>query len=127
MSGTRSPKRILCVEDDLDTCKLIKTVLSGFELICAETAESAWNLFNGQIFSLVILDYHLPQGVSGLELCERIRSHDYSTPVVVVSGDPELSESRVRIAGGQQLITKGSPTFIDDLYKAAKNLAINVN
>ena len=56
-----------------------------------------------------------------------MRSQDYQTPVVVVSGDPFLSESKVRIAGGQRLITKGTATFIDDLYAAAKNLAINVN
>jgi len=126
MPATHSSNRILCVEDDPDTLRLVATVLSGFEVVSAETIAKGWELFSTQDFSLVILDYWFPDG-SGLELCERMRSQDYQTPVVVVSGDPFLSESTVRIAGGQRLITKGTPTFIDDLYKAAKNLAINVN
>jgi len=126
MPATHSSNRILCVEDDPDTLRLVATVLSGFEVVSAETIAKGWELFSTQDFSLVILDYWFPDG-NGLELCERMRSQDYQTPVVVVSGDPFLSESKVRIAGGQRLITKGTPTFIDDLYKAAKNLAINVN
>jgi|SRR6185369_745909 len=126
MPATHSSNRILCVEDDPDTVGLVVTVLSGFEVVSAKTIAEGWELFSTQHFSLVILDYWFPDG-SGLELCERMRSQDYQTPVVVVSGDPFLSESKVRIAGGQRLITKGTPTFIDDLYAAAKNLAINVN
>ena len=120
-----SPKRILCVEDDLDTCNLIKNVLQPYQFSCARSYAEAWQLYNSDKYSLIIIDYHLEDG-NGLDLCERIRQEDFLTPVVFITGDPNFSESDARMAGGQRLITKGSPNFIDDLYSTAAGLAINV-
>jgi hypothetical protein len=44
-------KRILCVEDDLDTCKLVGAVLPGFEIISANTVKLAWQHYIDQKFS----------------------------------------------------------------------------
>jgi CheY-like chemotaxis protein len=116
-------KRILCVEDDLDTCKLVGAVLPGFEIISANTVKLAWQHYIDQKFSLIITDFHLTDG-SGLRLCERIRERDYLTPIVVISGDVELTEADVKIAGAQKLITKGSVTFLDDLFSSASLLHV---
>src|SRR3954447_12343361 len=116
-------KRILCVEDDLDTCKLVGAVLPGFEIISANTVKQAWQHYIDQKFSLIITDFHLTDG-NGLRLCERIRERDYLTPIVVISGDVELTEADVKIAGAQKLITKGSVTFLDDLFSSASLLHV---
>ena len=115
--------RILCVEDDLDTCKLVGAVLPEFEIISADTIKRAWQYYIDQKFSLIITDYHLADG-NGLDLCERIRAKDYLTPIVVISGDVELTEADVKIAGAQKLITKGSVTFLDDLFSSASLLHV---
>jgi len=123
MSTAPRKKRVLCLEDDIDTCKLIATVLTGYEIISATTMTDAWRLYNDQPFSLIVVDYRLTDG-DGVEFCDRIRKHDFLTPVIFISGDPNLTDAEVRMAGGQRLLKKGSPSFVDDLYANAQILAV---
>jgi DNA-binding response OmpR family regulator len=123
MSIAPKPHRVLCVEDSLDTCKMIATVLYGYEFISATSIDEAWRLYNIQSFSLIILDYRLADG-NGLEFCERVRAQDFLTPIIFISGDPNLTDADVRMAGGQRLIKKGNPTFLTDLFANASNLAV---
>ena len=123
MSTAPKKKRILCLEDDIDTCKLIATILAGYEIISATTVTEAWRLYNDQPFSLIVVDYRLTDG-NGVDFCDRIRKNDFLTPVIFISGDPNLTDAEVRMAGGQRLLKKGSPTFVDDLYANAQTLAV---
>jgi CheY-like chemotaxis protein len=123
MSIAPRTHRVLCVEDSLDTCKMIATILSGYEIVTATSLGEAWRLYNGQPFSLIVLDYRLGDG-DGLEFCERVRSQDFLTPIIFITGDPGLTEADVRMAGGQRLIRKGLPSFLDDLFANARTLAV---
>jgi len=105
-------------------CKLVANVLPDFAVYSAAGVTDGWRLYNETKYSLVIVDYRLSDG-NGIELCERIRSQDYLTPVIFITGDPKLTESDVRIAGGQRLIRKGTPTFVDELYASAKGLSVS--
>jgi DNA-binding response OmpR family regulator len=116
-------KSVLCVEDSSDTCGLISAILPGFDVVSSATLTEAWELYGTRRFSLIIIDFHLEDG-SGLDLCERIRKRDYLTPIVIISGDHELSEAEVRMAGAQRFITKGTVTFIDDLMSAVGALHV---
>jgi len=121
--STPRKKRVLCLEDDIDTCRLIARVLSGYEIVPATTMSEAWELYNEQSFSLLVVDYRLTDG-NGVEFCDRVRRLDFMTPVIFISGDPSLTEAEVRMAGGQRLLRKGSSTFIDDLYANVQMLAV---
>lgn len=79
--------RILCVEDDEDTCLVLTTLLgtSGLEVVCVPDAATALRLMAGEQFILYILDGQLP-GIPGLTLCQQIRQRDAKTPVVIFSG-----------------------------------------
>ena len=123
MSRAPAVKRVLCVEDNPDTCTLVAAVLPEFEIVSATTVAEAWQLYNEERFCLIIIDYHLEDG-SGLDFCERIRKHDYLTPVVIISGDDQLTYADVRMAGAQRFITKGSVRFVDDLTAAANALHV---
>lgn len=89
--------RILCVDDDEDTCQLLTLLLdkAGFEAVCVPDASAALRLMAGEQFRLYILDGQLP-GISGLTLCQRIRQRDVSTPVLIFSGHGYESD---RVAG----------------------------
>ena len=89
--------RILCVDDDEDTCQLLTFLLgnSGFEAVCVPDAAAALQLMTGERFGLYILDGQLP-GISGLSLCQRIRQRDVHTPVLIFSGHGYESD---RVAG----------------------------
>jgi DNA-binding response OmpR family regulator len=123
MALVEKDKRILCVEDDPDTCRLVSAFLPEFEIVSVATVKDATHRHAEEKFSLIITDYHLADG-SGLHLCEQIRSSDYLTPIVVISGDHELTVADVRIAGAQRLITKGSVTFLDELRSATELLHV---
>ena len=126
MSTPHKDKRVLCIEDDADTCRMIAAVLApGYEMVSAHSAADAWHRYNDGRFSLVIIDYRLGDG-DGLALCERIRKQDYQPPIIFITGDPHLSETSVRIAGGQRLIRKGQPRFLDEVYSFAQILSVAV-
>ena len=81
-------KRILCVDDDEDTCDMLTTLLgmSGLEAVCVGDVASAQALMEGERFCLYILDSQLP-GVSGMTMCEEIRARDRETPIIIFSGE----------------------------------------
>ena len=77
--------RILVVEDDPAIVELITYNLEadGFDVIVAETGEEAQLLINEENFDLVLLDWMLP-GVSGIELCRRLRQRQETTAVPII-------------------------------------------
>lgn len=116
-----APKRILCVEDNPDICELIAAILTEYEVISAPGENEAWDRYSSDEFALVVLDYHLVDG-NGIDLCRRIRRHETDLPVVFITSDPDITEEMVKEAGGQVLIEKSDPRFIDELLKAVEDL-----
>jgi len=126
MSMPSQKRRVLCIDDDADTCRMIAAVLAPeYEIVSALSAREAWHLYNDGRFSLVILDFRLDDG-DGLALCERIRRQDFLTTIIFITGDPNISETSVRIAGGQRLIRKGQTEFLDQLYAYTQALSVTV-
>ena len=80
------PKRILCLEDNEDTCFILDALLSrrGFEVVSAADAEEALRLIREKQFSLYIVDSHLP-AMSGLEFCREVRGAGDETPILIYS------------------------------------------
>lgn len=93
--------RILCVEDDADTCELLTVMLGhyGMEAVCVPEVAAALSLMRKEKFRLYILDGQLP-GVSGLSLCQEIRSADKVTPIVIFSGHCREADRRAGMLAG---------------------------
>src|SRR2546430_1471909 len=100
----QSPKhRILCVEDDHDTCEMLRMMfgMEGFNFVPASTIAAGLAEAQSQSFDLILLNEGLPDG-SGIDLCERIRAFDQETPIIFVSGaDQEVDRERAMRAGAQ--------------------------
>lgn len=79
-------KRILCVEDNEDTCFILETLLSrqDFEVVSAPDAEEALRLIEKEKFNLYIVDTALP-AMSGLDFCKEVRKVDPETPILFAS------------------------------------------
>jgi DNA-binding response OmpR family regulator len=79
--------RILCVDDDDDTCQILTALLSnsGLDAVCVPDVATALRLMSGEQFRLYIIDEQLPD-ISGLTLCQQIRRQDGHTPVLIFSG-----------------------------------------
>lgn len=93
--------RILCVDDDEDTCQILTTLLgnSGLEAVCVPDVATALSLMAGEQFSLYIIDGQLPD-ISGLTLCQQIRRHDRHTPVLIFSGHGYEADRKAGMRAG---------------------------
>jgi CheY-like chemotaxis protein len=99
-------KRILCVDDDEDTCILLKLLLFDFEIVATNTCADALKLAQSQRFDLYLLDSFLTDG-SGITLCQQIRRFDPDTPVLFCSADAfQASRDQALQAGAQLYLTK---------------------
>lgn len=113
--------RVLCVEDDEDTCEMLKALLnlSGYEVKSARSKEDALRLTESESFDLYLLDNLLPDG-NGIELCKQIRASDPLTPIIFLSGlAQEADREEALDAGAQAYLIK--PVNVDELVNVITN------
>lgn len=111
MGGER--KRILCVEDDLDSCDMLRVLLHEYEVVTANTVGEGLTMARAERFDLYLLDSKYPDG-SGVELCRQLRLFDAQTPIIFHSGMEGESDIRDAMnAGAQAYLIK--PIGIDEL------------
>jgi DNA-binding response OmpR family regulator len=111
MNGT-----LLVAEDHQSARELIATALEGegYDLVFAESGTKAAGLVGETHVDAALLDVSLP-GLSGQEICRRIKEKDRSTPVILISGAlgaRELAEQG-EAAGADACIAK--PFSLDEL------------
>jgi two-component system, OmpR family, manganese sensing response regulator len=99
-------KRILCVEDDEDTCTLLKIILADLQVVTANTLAEALTLARNECFDLYLLDFFLPDG-TGIDLCQLMRQFDQKTPLLFCSADAyPTSQEKALQAGAQVYLIK---------------------
>lgn len=105
-----SNARILVVDDDEVNCKVIEgfCTKTGYELVSANDGPTALKLLDTQHFDLVLLDLMLP-GMSGYEVCQRIRQsekHSLLPVIIVTARDTSSDMVRGFVTGANDYITK---------------------
>jgi DNA-binding response OmpR family regulator len=105
--------RVLYVEDHEDTRELVTLLLGqkSFEVVTGGTIESGLALAMSESFDLYLLDSWLPDG-SGLDLCQRIRQFDQTTPILFYSAAAYASDHALAMQCGAQayLIKPSQPS-----------------
>jgi DNA-binding response OmpR family regulator len=86
-------RRILLVEDEKKIADALKLGLTedGYDVETAYDGNIAWKLFQQHRFNLVILDINLP-GLTGYELCKRIRYRNAQIPVIMLTALSSLND-----------------------------------
>ncbi|HEX8127843.1 MAG TPA: response regulator [Pyrinomonadaceae bacterium] len=100
--------RILFADDHEDIRLMVSILLgaSDYEVITADSIDSALALARDGAFDVYLLDNRLPDG-TGRELCERLREFDRVTPIIFFSGEDRESErQRVLSCGAQDYVEK---------------------
>ena len=113
---------ILSVEDDEHVRALIGELLeqAGYEVTLVSTSADGLQRAKSERFSLIILDYILPDG-TGRELCQQIRQFDPHTPILFfATAAPELNQQYVRSIHAQGVLLK--PLGIRDLVTTVDRL-----
>ena len=115
---------ILIIEDNpadqlLLEMHLAETNLPIGKITAASTIESAINLLRKQSFSLIFLDFFMPDS-NGLQSFIELSHVDTRIPVIILSGlmDTELSIKAIS-AGAQDFLIKGEYT-VQMLEEAAR-------
>jgi CheY-like chemotaxis protein len=123
--GPEVPAKILAVDDDPLSTRIITEALARSHLSCTPTQDPVLALkwLAETRYNLVLLDIAMP-GLDGFELCKQLRKiPGYAkTPVVYVTGHNDF-ESRAKsiLSGGDDLISK--PIFPMELtLKAVTHL-----
>ncbi len=93
------PLRILLVEDEAELAGAIQAVLRAEQHVVDHVAEGlgAWSLLRSELatYNLLIVDWMLP-GLSGPELCRRVRGAGLSLPVLMLTA---LADTSHRVQG----------------------------
>lgn len=119
-----SPCHILYVDDDKDSCELVKAMLHfsdlDYKITTAESAKEAIPLMANQSFNLFILDYSLPD-ISGIELCRYIRKNYPSKPIMFLSAKAYPTDRTTGLeAGANEYLVK--PNDLSRLVETIKQL-----
>ena len=87
--------QVLLIDDNPIQLRVRETILrgAGFEVSIATTAETALAVLRSAAnkFGVIVTDHVLP-GASGADFVRELRRVDPATPVVVVSGMPDVAE-----------------------------------
>lgn len=111
--------RILCVDEDADTCFMLTMLLrhSRIEVTSAGSLAKGLEMAKVGGFDLLLLDHRFIAG-TGLELCRQIREFDRRTPIIFFTAlASERERQRSLEAGAQAYLIKP-----DDLDKLADTI-----
>ena len=105
--------RVLLVEDDESVCLLLQASLLRFDVEFRTSGEEALRALEAESFDVVVTDLYMP-GMTGIELCERIRQSHFDLPVIVLTAHGRLDTAVAAIrAGAYDFLVK--PPAIESL------------
>lgn len=105
---------ILLVDDDVSILLLVSDVLeeNGMNVVTARSGEEAVRLMEGQTFDLILLDIMM-KGLSGLDVCRKIRSR-VSCPILFLSAKDSVKDIVAGLdLGADDYLTK--PFVLEEL------------
>ncbi len=93
--------RLLLVEDEEELARPLSELLKreGHGVDCVGDGDLAWQQLTHHSYDLLILDWMLP-GLSGLELCTRIRQLGSSTPVLMLTAKDTIENKLAGFEAG---------------------------
>lgn len=114
-------RRILCVDDDEDTCFMLTNLLEqeNYEVITVKRVSEALQLAQNESFNLYIFDEWFPRE-AGLGLCRKVREFDPHTPIIFYSGAAfESDKEEALYAGAQAFVAK---PYVEELVNTVHRL-----
>jgi len=113
--------KILVVDDELPVRELLERILkeSGYEVTQASNGKQALDLFDQELYHLVVTDLSMP-GMDGMAVLRAIKEREPSVPVLLITAFATIDTAVEAIkAGAYDYITK--PFDPDDLAITIKN------
>jgi len=113
-------KKILIVEDQIGVSRFLKQGLEeeSFVVTVAQNGLDGLKYLSEQSFGLVILDWKLP-GMSGIEVCQKFRLKDASTPILFLTANDTLEDTLKGLRSGANDYIK-KPFSFEELLERIK-------
>ena len=104
------PQKILVVDDDRDSLKLIGLMLQrhGYQITVAQTGAQALSKAETELPDLIILDVMMPD-IDGYEVCRRLRANPHMAhlPVIMFTAKTQVTDKVAGFqAGADDYLTK---------------------
>ncbi len=121
-SQSKSPQRILVVEDDevLREFNVGVLIRCGFAVDAAENGAAAWDTLQTNRYDLMVTDNNMPQ-VSGVDLLKKLHTAQMTMPVVMATGTFPR-EDFIRSPWLQPAAMLLKPYTIEQLLGTVKNV-----
>ncbi len=114
--------RILLVEDDVPLAEALAEALidQRYVVDLVNDGEAAWQQVNALSYDLIVLDMMLPK-LDGVGLCQRLRSHGYGIPVLMLTArDTTTDKVNGLDAGADDYVVK--PIDLQELFARIRAL-----
>lgn len=117
-SGYDRTSQILVVDDDNTLLKFFKIHLNKFfsKVLVVKGAKDAMDEVTKGGIDLVLTDIRMPR-VDGLQLLRKVKNHDASIPVLLISGAPLTDEQTATAEGNLDGFLR-KPFDVDELHDA---------
>ncbi len=123
--GGKRPRRILLVEDDPETRRMMARALekAGSDVAIAENGQEALNRVSESTPDLILLDLLMP-GMDGFEFLDRFRKTPAAgkVPIISVTGKDLTKKDEDRLRGAVTRIVKKGTRSQDDLLSEIRSL-----
>jgi DNA-binding response OmpR family regulator len=114
--------RILVIEPDELTADVLVSILSNqnYAVEVAANGQTGWELIDVYPYDLLIIETHLPD-MEGVQLCQKIRSHHYQTPIILLTDHNSGHDKAIGLdAGADDYIVK--PFDLEELAARVRAL-----
>jgi len=116
-------RKILIIDDEESVLKNVGDFLEakGYAVFTSEHGDSGLKLLKAESPQLLILDLHLKQGSSGVQVLEKAKAQKPDLKVIVFTGFGEEEDAREKCVslGANAFLSK--PTSLKDLTEAVEN------
>ncbi len=100
--------KILLVDDEPELTDPLSHILSreGYQVNVADQGQLGYEMALNHSYDLLILDWMVP-GKSGIEICQTLRSHGNTTPVLFLTAKDTIDDRVIGLdAGGDDYLVK---------------------
>jgi diguanylate cyclase (GGDEF)-like protein len=101
------PIHVLLVDDNIQAVDYIRIFLedAGYKVQTAQSGQEALSVISTET-DIILLDLHMP-GMTGIEVCQRLRVRQCNTPIIFLTADDsEANEIKGLDVGGNEYLHK---------------------